>query len=127
MPKQRTAHECDHCGVLYKTPNGAVKHEKRCTKNPDNIRPCMDCIFSNKKETTVYFDDYYGYTGIKVSLIHCDKKDHFIYPPMTEHKGNAISCDDIEGGVANDPMPKECDLHISTYQRAEAERREFYN
>ena len=46
---------------------------------------------------------------MKVKLLHCDKLNHFLYPPRVEHKGNAFELDPEE----NKPMPKNCKAYDS--------------
>lgn len=107
-------YRCDHCNKLYLRKHATVNHEKVCSKNTDNFRKCLDgCVHLIKKDAKVYIgvDDYYSgepYYWDK-SLLYCDKKKTFLYPPKSEHKNNFFTEFEDENNE-NNPMPKECDL-----------------
>ena len=99
--KKITAYKCDHCGKLYQRKSACEKHEKACSKNPENDRACFGCIHL-RKET---HEEDGPWTTRKYKFFFCGKLDHFVHPPKVEHKGNAFDTDQY-----NLPMRKECDL-----------------
>jgi len=104
--KTKQVYYCDHCNKHGLSSHMMKYHEKICTKNPKNFRPCFDCIFLTKKEIVIGGNYYNGDEWVRnVDLLFCDKKKIFLYTPKNEIKGNAF---DIE--EENESMPKECDL-----------------
>jgi len=109
-------YECEHCKRYYKSKYFAELHEPKCKKNPDNFQRCMNCFHIEKKETKVYYNAsglgeglgvYYLTRNKMMELMYCNKKEHYIYPYWIN---NPILQEDIEGEIANEPMPKECDV-----------------
>jgi hypothetical protein len=46
----------------------------------------------------------------EVSVLKCTELDHFLIPPVSEHRGNAYQAEDMDGGeLTNEYMPKTCD------------------
>ncbi len=101
----REIYRCEYCKKVYLIKKACEIHETRCTKNPENFRACFGCYNTIKKEVTIYYDHYDGEHEYQRELLYCKAKDIFIYPPIIEHKGNAIDL----GDKINEPMPKECD------------------
>jgi len=101
---------CDHCKKWYQRKWLCEKHEKRCSYNPDNQRACFGCVYVEMKNETIGSGISNTLTGeeeeMNVQVLFCSKKQHYIYPPKAEHKGNAFDMGDYE----NLPMPKECEL-----------------
>tara|TARA_R110002051_G_C8461625_1_gene458490 strand:- start:48 stop:404 length:357 start_codon:yes stop_codon:yes gene_type:complete len=97
-------YKCEHCNKLYQIKSYCATHETQCSKNPDNFRPCFGCVHLEKKETTITYETPIGENEYKVELLHCKKKELFLYPPKVEHKGNAYDFDH-----ENKPMPRECE------------------
>jgi len=104
-------YKCDHCNKLYQIKSFAIKHEERCSKNPENFRACFGCEHLGKKDAKVHtgYDDYFSCEPIYEfkTLLFCSKKNTFLYPPISEHKGNVYSEFD-DDSQQNNPMPKEC-------------------
>ena len=85
-------------------------HEARCSKNPENQRACFGCKYLDKETIDVRDDSPLGggyFTNR--SLLYCNKKQHFVYPPIVEHKQNQYELDE-----ANEPMPKQCEFREDT-------------
>lgn len=97
-------YRCDHCNKLYLRKNAAATHEERCFANPENFRPCFGCANLGRKDFEIESQNCYHIPNRKISLFFCSKKETFLLPPISEHKGNFIDTNDIE----NNPMPKEC-------------------
>jgi hypothetical protein len=102
----REVYKCDHCRKLYQIKSSAERHEKLCSKNPKNQRPCFTCIHLDKREATTsgyYFNGNEWERPVKV--LFCTAKDIFIHTPQNEIKGNAFDL----GDELNEPMPVECE------------------
>lgn len=104
--KEISAFKCDFCGKVYQRKRNIKMHEARCSKNPENQRACFGCKHLNRETASVWFDNPQGddYFANR-SLLYCNKKQHFVYPPIVEHKQNQYELDE-----ANEPMPKECEF-----------------
>lgn len=113
----RTTYNCDFCSKLYVRKDMAERHENMCTKNPANNRPCFECIHLKKKKTEVYSGyDHYGSgepATHEVEAFYCSKKEHYLYTPQNEIKGNAFEIAWDED--VNEPMPKECNLQETDF------------
>jgi len=107
MKTLSAAYRCEFCRKLYELKPAAELHESLCRLNPNNWRPCHNCIHSKKKEQHIFHSITEGYS---TSLIFCEKREHFIYPPNKEAKAKRIPMDDIE----NLPMPIECEFQEKT-------------
>jgi hypothetical protein len=107
ITETKEVYKCGHCRKLYQIKNACERHEKMCTRNPDNHRACHDCTVLKKVKETIY--DGYDVNGdegeIEVGVLYCSKLDTFIHPPKVEIKGTAFEI----GHKSNLPMPKECD------------------
>lgn len=62
----KQAFKCSYCGKLYQIEKACLKHEKKCTRNP-NIKPlCFSCAnyhlswSENEKETISFNLERYG-------------------------------------------------------------------
>lgn len=113
IPKK--IYKCEHCNKLYQKKYFAEIHEKQCNKNPANNRACLECNHLTKKDTVVYYDNYYGdmEEGRNVNLFYCPKIDAFLYPPKVEYKNNRFEFEDD----LNQPMPKECEHQDNPYPK----------
>jgi len=100
----REIYRCGHCNKLYLREGFCKRHEKGCFYNPDNSRPCLDCVSLVKKKHTIYSDNGNNEYDMVISCFYCDAKKVFMYPPIVEHKRNAIDLAD----ELNGPMPKKC-------------------
>jgi hypothetical protein len=98
-------YKCEFCNKLYQLKHFAAKHEKICTKNPENKRACFGCKHLKKKQTIIYHDSPIGGSiDQPVSILFCKKKSIYVYPPRVEIKKNMYEL----GDDSNEPMPKEC-------------------
>lgn len=102
--QQVKALSCDFCGKLYKLKRYAEYHEKLCKLNPENKRPCFDCVHLTRIKTFVELD----YGEEKIETLHCKAKSINLYPPQCDIKKNWLDID-------NEAMPKECKEHVSYY------------
>jgi len=100
----KLTYKCEHCRKLYQIQSACEKHEKACSKNPENDRACFGCVHLSKKEYKEFGEEYTA--DRTYNFLYCDKLQHFLYPPIVEHKGSALDTDD----TANEPMPKVCEL-----------------
>ena len=106
---EKTTFKCEHCRKLYQIKSACERHEKACSKNPNNERACFGCKFCQKVGVEVTMDKVYGEFTRNVSLLMCKKKDHYLVPPNAHHRGNFIEGEDIgDGSKENKPMPIEC-------------------
>jgi hypothetical protein len=107
----REIHECNFCGRYYKRKHFAILHEKKCTKNPINFRPCYGCVHLDKKHVGINLQDHYGDDRyVSKALLFCSETNQYLYTPQVSIKGNAFLQEDIEDGeIVNNPMPKKCD------------------
>lgn len=96
----KEVYKCEHCRKLYQRKHAAIKHEAMCKKNPYNNRPCFSCPHLEKKK----YVDYGPYGLNEYNLLHCSKKEEYMYPPQVEVKDNFLEIDD------NHPMPRQCDI-----------------
>jgi ATP-binding cassette subfamily D (ALD) protein 3 len=53
-------YKCDFCNKLYQVKRFAEYHEKGCSKNPENERPCFNCHNMEKRETEITGNYYNG-------------------------------------------------------------------
>ncbi len=103
----KTIYKCEYCGKLYQRKYFAERHESMCVKNPDNERVCFGCPYLIKKTVSIYFDTYNGEVEENRTLLYCEEKDIYLYPPCVEVKKNWFEL----GDELNEPMKKECDSH----------------
>jgi len=89
-------------------------HEKKCSRNPSNIRACFFC--SNCVRVNIHYEPNVSYYQ-EDNLLHsssfkCKAKDIFMYPPKFENSGKGGVCYAEYNGkeITQEPMPKECDL-----------------
>jgi hypothetical protein len=101
-------YKCDFCNKLYQVKRFAEYHEKGCSKNPENERPCFNCHNMEKRETEITGNYYNGSEWErKVDLFYCKAKNIFLHTPKNELKGNAFEL----GDDLNEPMPKLCNVY----------------
>lgn len=109
--KYKEVYYCDFCNKHGLHKGHMTRHEQLCTRNPENKRPCFNCVHLDlKTATAVEFlgDD----TNIsKVKVFFCSKLKSFLHTPKNEAKGNRF---ELEEGN-NNPMPKECDTFSDNY------------
>jgi len=109
----KEVYKCEHCNKLYQIKRYALEHEKSCSKNPENKKACLDgCTFLIKKDAKVYIGIDHYYTGEPVyenrTLLYCEHKKIFLYPPKSEHKQNYYT-EFYDEENENKPMPMTCD------------------
>jgi len=106
----KPTYKCEYCRKLYQRKRYCELHEPKCRKNPENYQACLDgCQFIMKKNTTVYYDTYIGQGEFKIDLLFCEAKNEFVYPYWV----NGIDEADIEDGLPNNPMPKQCERWVN--------------
>ena len=102
-----TAYFCEHCNKLYRKKSYCIEHEKRCHKNPDNYRPCFDCQHCQLvKSSIVEENPAYGEVEKEVDAFWCNKKKHYLIPPISRHKNGSYQYD-FEN-CENLDMPTDC-------------------
>ena len=110
--KNATIYKCDFCNRRYERKHFAIKHEIKCSSNPDNWRACQDYTFLEFESATIHTDNYYGEEKFIIDIFKCTKKNVFIYPPKVEHKKNYFLQEGINNSdIENIPMPKKCELY----------------
>lgn len=106
----REVYKCEYCNKMYQRKHLCEKHESRCFKRPDYMRPCHTCGILKKKKETIwagYGDEWGNEAERVVEVLFCEKRDCFIYPPSVAAKGNAFDM----GDKSNNEMPKECEFY----------------
>ncbi len=106
----KTIYKCEYCNKLYQMKHYCLKHEERCTRNPENHRPCYLCEHLSMERLKVIYVDYrHGYeeqVEHEANALFCNKKQTGVYQPKNEQKDNMYTLSDFE----NEPMPRECEL-----------------
>jgi hypothetical protein len=103
--KTKEVYYCDHCKKHGFVKHMMISHEKNCSYNPENKRPCFGCLYLDKEHAMVSCDvEYFGETTREKSLLYCNKKQVFLHPPQFEDCSYEIN------GEENHPMPKECEF-----------------
>jgi len=103
---ETTIYKCEFCNKIYQLKPWAIKHELGCSKNPDNNRPCFHCDYFEKIPFELGEDHpECGEYMVRLNLLHCSKRNVFLYPPQVEFKKNAYDLED----ECNEPMPKSCE------------------
>lgn len=100
--KVKEVYYCEHCSKHGLSKHKMAYHEKICSKNPENSRPCLNgCTHLVQRNTAIYGIESERYAN----LFYCEKKQCFLYTPQNEIKGNQFDL----GHDLNEPMPKNCD------------------
>jgi hypothetical protein len=103
--KIKTVYYCEHCKKHGLSKPKMQYHERICSSNPENNRPCFQCEHLTYNKYDLYDDNPYGGQWVRsVNLLFCDKKKMFLYTPKNEIKGNHYDL----GEESNNPMPKIC-------------------
>lgn len=106
----KPTYKCEHCRKMYQVKGACEKHEKACSKNPINDRPCFDCDHCEKVTVSHIFDTFQGEGKEFVSVLKCKEKNIFLVPPKAEHRGNYYEGESLgDGELPNESMPKQCD------------------
>lgn len=105
----REIYKCDFCNKMYQRKFWAEYHEKRCSKNPENYRPCFNCPFSvkTKVRVAIFLDWENEERTYDREIIYCEKKNIGICPPFQEPY-EYVEIDGKE--IVNENMPKQCDI-----------------
>jgi hypothetical protein len=101
----RTVYKCDYCGKTLLIKSAMGKHEKWCSKNPENARLCYECAFLHPILFEDSYDAWDGEHEIKRRGFRCEKYGMMVYPVSVERRGlnrEYSTFDDQE------PMRKEC-------------------
>jgi len=72
IEQEVTIYTCEHCRKYYKMKHAATRHEKYCSRNPENRHACFDCKFLDS--TPEEIDDAFGYV-LKIKSFRCKKHD----------------------------------------------------
>lgn len=103
---------CNHCKKHGLSASHITTHEKKCWSNPDNIRPCMDCIHLEETKVEYKKDTGMGF-DVKMSAVSfkCKKLDKLIYHVKAEFKN--LPQRFPETFIGQEPMPKKCEHQIT--------------
>jgi hypothetical protein len=103
--RTKPVYYCEHCKKHGLSKPAMEHHENICHKNPENFRPCFDCVRLTKKRTTIFHDYPDGsQSEIPVDILYCQAHNKFLHTPQNEIRGNVFDL----GDYLNEPMPKEC-------------------
>ena len=80
--KNVTIYKCEFCGKIYQRKKYAIKHPKKCRKNPDNKHTCLEyCKYLCKKEIEFTQFDHEGFDyQTKRDALYCEKIKKCVYP-----------------------------------------------
>lgn len=113
-----TLYKCDFCKKELKRKHAMESHELRCSRNPLNDRPCLNCPHLDRKE--IEFDTgistYHGSEPIyrKANAFYCKAKDILLLHPKTQYlEGrNSLNWVLVDGEeVQQFDMPTTCDVY----------------
>lgn len=113
-----TIYKCDFCKKELKRKHAMVRHEERCSGNPVNQRPCLNCQHF-EMVAVEYVKHGYDQFG-KSKTGHCMLKDILMPHPKTEY---SQSEDNIDYVYLNDKeteqvkMPKNCAEYKGFYSQ----------
>lgn len=108
----RKVYRCDYCGKKYFHKGYCARHEDLCCQNPDNKRPCFECLHFARVEAETYIDrngPYLTENKIKINVFYCLSRGIALIPPQSVKKGKRydyVLIADVE--VENIEMPREC-------------------
>jgi hypothetical protein len=84
------------------------RHEKWCTKNPDNWTDCMGCAYLKQHDS--YYIIQRGYDGAEIKrdskTFFCHKLKKQLYPIKVQKMGWDKKYSEFDH---QEPMPKECE------------------
>lgn len=110
-----TIYVCDHCKKKLYVRQAMERHEKWCTKNPENYKACGGCVYL--EDIKVPYDVYDELGEISAQKeangFRCKKLDKILYPLKVEVKGLVKKYP--ETFKAQHPMPKECEHSTPMY------------
>ena len=96
----------------------AIKHEKNCRKNPENISPCFECDYLIKKELYIYFQNYDYEEKIYKDILFCEKHKKGVCPRWSNSDlgiETDVLYDKEENEIYNEKMPLKCDDFKAVY------------
>jgi len=108
--KQKIVYYCDFCKKKGLVKHAMERHENRCFKNPDNLRPCFECNCLKKKKITYYvcYSDIHGETECTAEIFHCSKKEIYLKTPQNDFDKKFYEFDDQkENNYIS--MPRKCE------------------
>lgn len=111
-----TYYKCDFCNKKLFRKWAMVSHEQKCSSNPANNRPCLNCNFLQRvpaKYDTGISDYHNGDPVMKdFSAFRCSKLDKIMSHPTVDffsHK-HLLSWVEVKGvEVEQVQMPNSCD------------------
>lgn len=69
---ERTVYKCDHCGKNYLVKHACQRHEKYCSKAPENRHACFQCAH-------MAVDQVRNNDGFYEKTFHCGKLDKYLH------------------------------------------------
>lgn len=97
-----TIYQCEFCKKKLFAIWAMRKHINWCTKNPKNIKKCMECKFIQEKKITVNMNG----SDFKSTAFRCKVLKIGLYPLIVERKGMVERYP--ETFSKQKPMPTEC-------------------
>lgn len=80
-----TLYSCDFCNRKMQIKKAMIRHEKVCTKNPENYIACSDCKHCEATTKQFHYQNhYYGDCYKEVKSFKCNALDKIMYPPKIE-------------------------------------------
>lgn len=106
-----TVYKCDHCSKKLFRKHAMQIHEKKCTKNPKNIRACFNCTFC--KRIKIKYEPESGGLLQESTSFKCTTKNIFMFPPKLEHPVERLPSyvEYRDKEILQDKMPLTCDMH----------------
>lgn len=102
-----TLYSCDFCNIKMQIKNAMIRHEKVCTKNPDNFIACSGCNNCQEvKKDILIYNAYYGEYQREVKSFFCKALEKNMYPP----KAQILAFQYPENFEDEIMMPKECEF-----------------
>jgi len=109
-----TVYKCDFCSKKLFVKKAMENHEKGCSKNPINQKPCHFCEHLSTIEKEVWFENVHYHPDHgnsegdrkKVKVFKCDKLDKLMFPYSIEkNKRHIVFPSTYE---EQEPMPNRC-------------------
>jgi hypothetical protein len=86
-----TIYKCDFCNKFLQKKHAMEAHEKKCTKNPENINFCEGCKYLERIDSSYIIESNgcFGYSEreVKCNGFKCNKLDKEMYPRKVISKG----------------------------------------
>ena len=104
----KTIYRCDFCQKKYFVKPACERHEKMCSKNPANHRPCLQgCKHLENVETQYEASTGESYERVKAKGFYCAFYYIELYHPRLAHKIGAESIEEDKN-----PMPLTCEQYV---------------